>query len=274
MLRKVAIANPRSTSHSAGSPHPVTGGYAHVTITLWTSVEGFITRNGPHSEVPDYTDTPATDALSRKTVSMPRSAFLLYINAPWMKTDDGNPTNRNEIANLLAHELSYRHSVALPNLGSVTSNILTTTPDGDPYLLENSLAVYDNIHGGLGLTMPLARDIHEIIPKVSTGPSAAAQVSHLLSRWLETATDPANSPKIPVPWHGGGPFRTRSPPVHGPHGSHIPPGTQGPGERYVPEMRPAGGGRPLLQLVRRGRHGQGFQPLPRRQAEETPWSAR
>ena len=202
-------------------------------MTLWTSVEGYITRNGPHSEVTDYSDNPGHDALSRKTVSMPTSAFLLYINAPWMQTDDdGNPSNRNEIASLLAHELSYRHSVALPNLGSITSNILTTTPEGDPYLLENSLAVYDNIHGGLGLTMPMARDIHNIIPGISTGPSPSAQVSHLLNRWLETANDPFDFPPTPVLWHGGGPLRTaRSPPVYGPHRSHTHTRRQGHGER-------------------------------------------
>ena len=212
MLRKVAIANPRSASHCAGSPDPISGGYAHVTITLWTSVEGFVTRTGGHSEVTDYQDSPAHDPLSRKTVSMPTSALLLYINTPWMRPDqDGNPTNRNEIANLLAHELSYRHSVALPNLGSITSNILTTTPDGDPYLLENSLAVYDNIHGGLGLTMPLARDIDEIIPKVAAGPSSNAQISHLLKRWLETATEPFGFPTDPGPSPGGAPSPTAHP---------------------------------------------------------------
>ena len=200
MLRKVAIANPRSTSHSALSPGPHPGGYAHVTMTLWTSTEGFVTRTGGSNVVTNYADMPPGDPLSRKTVSMPTSGFLLYIDAPWMSSDEEDrPTGRNEIANLLAHELSYQHSVALPNLGSITSNILTTTPQGDPYLLENALAVYDNIHGGLGLTLPLARDITRIIPKVTSAPSSNPQLFLLLKRWLDTATEPFEFPQEPGP---------------------------------------------------------------------------
>ena len=241
MLRKVAIANPRSASHSAQSPGPHSGGYAHVTMTLWTSAEGFVTRTGGSNIVTDYSDMPPDDPLSRKTVSMPTSGFLLYINAPWMDSDEEHkPAGRSEIANLLAHELSYQHSVALPNLGSITSNILTTTPQGDPYLLENALAVYDNIHGGLGLNLPLARDIARIIPNVTSAPSSNPQLFLLLKRWLDTATEPFEFPR-PRPHRLVAHLsRRRSPPVHGPHGSHTPPGTQGHGERYVPEMRPAG----------------------------------
>ena len=42
----------------------------------------------------------------------------------------------------------------------------------------------------------------------------------------------------------------------------------GPGEREVQDLRQQRRGRRLLQLVRRGHHGQGPQPLLRRETEE------
>lgn len=201
VLRRAALVYPQSATNAAASTQPHAGAYAYLTMQVWTSVEGYVTRSGGHSATTYYADHPGDEALSRKSIAMPTSGLLLQISAPWMADNPEEPaSNRPEIANLLAQELSYRHSVAPPNIGSLTDNILVATPDGNAYLLENALAVYDNIHGGLGLTLPLARDLRILLPALMGHPNAnTTQLIHLLNNWIQTAHQSWTLPGDPGP---------------------------------------------------------------------------
>ena len=58
------------------------------------------------------------------------------------------------MAEALKAHLAYRRSVALADISTAVDNVFVQTPKG--YLLStDSVLVYDNVHGGLGLTEAL-----------------------------------------------------------------------------------------------------------------------
>ena len=112
---------------------------------------------------------------------------------------DGRPANRNEIANLPARELCCRHSIALPNTGSAAASVMIQTPAGAACFLENALAVCDSIHGGLGLTIPLAKDLPALLPNLAANPSSRPRLFRLLDGWGQGANRPFRPPENPGP---------------------------------------------------------------------------
>ena len=200
LLRQVAVAQLANATGSHGS-HPWRGGYATANLEVWTSVEGYVARTNTASHLVDYLDHAGQDpALSRKSVPMPTTGFFLYMEAPWLSPNhEDGPANLADIAHLLAQDLSYQHSVASQNIGALTRNILIETPDHNAFLLENALLVYDNIHGGLGLTDPITRDLKTTTRRLAHSPSTNAQAIHQLNSWLECANAPFQVPQNPGP---------------------------------------------------------------------------
>ena len=200
IIRRTLLVNPLSAVSAAGTVSPHTGTYATVSLQLWTSVEGYIFRATGDTKMVDYLDARDSEnpALSRKAVLMPTTGFFLYINAPWLspETHDG-PYNLSDTAHILAEDLSYQRSIAIQNIGIATANILIAHTPNEAHLLENAIILYDNVHGGLGLTDPITAELPSIATRLASAPSQNPAALHQLKSWLEHATGPFQPPDIP-----------------------------------------------------------------------------
>ena len=199
VLRHVSVVGLNSATNTTGGTIPWTGGYASVNAEVWTSVEGFVSRRSGSNILLDYAE--ANDpSLSRKAILTPTTAFLLFLDAPWMSPGqaDGD-SNRADLAHLLSEDLAYQHSIAVQNLGTTITNILVETRANAPFLHENALLIYDIVHGGLGLTAPISRDLPATTARLSTAPSANAPAFHLLNEWVQKANTLFLTPPDPGP---------------------------------------------------------------------------
>ena len=89
----------------------------------------------------------------RKEWAIPSSGVPLRIREPWFDGDSGEPWQvRHQVADALKAHLAHRRSVALADISTAVDNVFVQTSKG--YLLSNnSVLVYDNVCGGLGLTV-------------------------------------------------------------------------------------------------------------------------
>ena len=127
--------------------------------------------------------------LSRKQREMPTTAFLLRIGETWFTGDSGESWQaRHQIARALRLHLAYQESIALPDLGYQVENIFLGTDEG--YVeLNDSIVVYDNIHGGMGLVQDLYQDLDRYARNLRTGTenepgTVYPQYAQELTRWL------------------------------------------------------------------------------------------
>ena len=206
IIRRTLLVHPQSVVSGAGTTRPHTGAYATASLQLWTSVEGYIARTTGSTKMVDYLTERDTDnpELTRKAVLMPTSGFLIFINAPWFspETHDG-PGNLSDAAHLLAQDLSYQKSIAIQNIGVATANILIAHAPNEAHLIETAFILYDNVHGGLGLTDPLSTELPQITSRLASAPSPNPAALHQLNAWLTHATDPFQPPPAPdqTAWH-------------------------------------------------------------------------
>ena len=146
----------------------IAGGYVHeIMVKINQSVEGFRTGDGQgiYYEALRKNDPRKT----RKQREFPTSAVHIQIPEEWFSGDTGWPwQTRHQISNALRLHLAYQKSIPLPELGSMVENIVIKTEMG--YLLSlNSVLVYDNINGGIGLVQHLYDDLpgyaQRLLPK-------------------------------------------------------------------------------------------------------------
>ena len=72
------------------------------------------------------------------------------------------------MADALKAHLAYRRSVALADISTAVDNVFVQTPKG--YLLStDSVLVYDNVYGGLGLTEALWWNLEEYAEQLLRG---------------------------------------------------------------------------------------------------------
>ena len=98
----------------------------------------------------------------------------------------------------LGFSLAYRKSVALADISTAVDNVFVQTPKG--YVLSNnSVMVYDNVYGGLGLTEALWWHLEEYAQQLLRGASRerkgwntrylSPDNAHRLSEWLDQEND-------------------------------------------------------------------------------------
>ena len=96
------------------------------------------------------------------------------------------------MADALKVHLAYRRSVALADISTAVDNVFVQTPQG--YLLSNnSVLVFDNVYGGLGLTEALWWSLEEYAKQLLRGADRDR------SRWDRINIFPENARKL-VSW--------------------------------------------------------------------------
>ena len=122
-----------------------------------------------------------------------KSGVHLRIREPWFDGDSGEPWQaRHQVADALKVHLAYRRSVALADISTAVDNVFVQTPQG--YLLSNnSVLVYDNVYGGLGLTEALWWSLEEYAKQLLRGADRDR------SRWDRINIFPENARKL-VSW--------------------------------------------------------------------------
>ena len=201
IIRRTLLVNPLSAAAAKGTTTTHTGAYATVALDLWTSVEGFITRATGSAKMTDYLEArdAGDPAMSRKAVLMPTTGFFLYVDAPWLSPDTNEGVyNLSDLAHLLAQDHAYQRSIALQNIGVATANILMAHAPNEAHLLENAMVLYDNVHGGLGLTDPLTLNLPATCARLASSPSPNPGALHQLNTWLAAATGPFQHPPSPT----------------------------------------------------------------------------
>ena len=208
-IRQVATIEPGqdqiiSQRHRAGP----TGSISQVRVLITRSVEGFEENTVPRSKygqppVQYYHDLKEKDPRkTRKQHQFPTTAVHLRVNEPWFTGNSGAPGYaRQQIARVLRELLAYRRSIALPDLGSNVDSVIIGTPRGY-HASNNSIVVYDNIYGGLGLVQDLYENLADYVARL-TSPAASSrnardpffqENANHLAQWLRDLKDAAGGP--------------------------------------------------------------------------------
>ena len=137
-------------------------------ITVIESVEGY--EMGDRQGAVYYQETSKKDpGKSRKQREFPTTALHLQVAEPWASGETGDPwRDRLGIARALREHLAYRRSIAAADLAVQVDNVIVETPRGN-HLSNNSIIVYDNLHGGLGLVYDLYDDLGWYAARLNRG---------------------------------------------------------------------------------------------------------
>ena len=149
------------------------GGHVdEIMVTITQSVEGF---NGGDTPRGYYRLLRENDpGKTRKQREFPTSAVHIQITEPWFSGSGAQPYQaRLQIAGALRAHLAYHKSIPLAELSPMVNNIIIKTSMGY-YLAHDSILVYDDIHGGLGLVQHLFDELPQyarklVIPENKTG---------------------------------------------------------------------------------------------------------
>ena len=180
-----------------------TGSITERRIDLIHSVEGY--ENAQHQNVLYRNEMTRDPRMSRKQRLVPTTAVQLRIRESWFAGGSGDPWQaRHQIAQALRLHLSYRRSIALPDIGYRVENIFQETPQGFVEL-EDSILVHDNIYGGMGLVSDLQQNIERYARSLNadiSGEPGTVYPQHVeaLIRWLEREGEEAEeAPAAPGP---------------------------------------------------------------------------
>ena len=184
------------------------GEIAQTKLVATESVEGYLDHQGQSQKY--YRLQESDPNRSRKLWDFPSSGVHIRIREPWFDGDSGEPWEaRHQVADALKAHLAYRRPVALADISTAVDNVFVQTPKG--YLLStDSVLVYDNVHGGLGLTEALWWNLEEYAEQLLRGAATErrrwARISILpenarqLVGWLNEENDePEPSPDDPGP---------------------------------------------------------------------------
>ena len=143
------------------------GEIAQAKLVVTESVEGYLDHEG---QIQQYYRLQASDPnRSRKQWDFPSSGVHLRIREPWFDGDSGEPWQaRHQVADALKAHLAYRKSVALADISTEVDNVFVQTSQGC-LLSSNSVLVYDNVYGGLGLTEALWWNLEEYAKQLLRG---------------------------------------------------------------------------------------------------------
>ena len=147
------------TAHDAGS-------VTRLRASIAESVEGFELEG---SNIQYYIELMKTDPRkTRKQREFPTTAIHIQVLQEWCTGHNGATwLARHELAQALRRHLAYQKSIAPPDISAQVDNIFIATPRGY-YLSDNSIAVYDNIYGGLALTSDLYANLSTYALRIRT----------------------------------------------------------------------------------------------------------
>ena len=167
------------------------GDIAQAKLVVTESVEGYLDH---HGGIQQYYRLQAADPnKSRKQWDFPSSGVHIRIREPWFNGDSGEPWQaRHQVADALKAHLAYRRSVAPADISTAVDNVFVQTSKG--YLLStNSVLVYDNVYGGLGLTEALWWDVEDYAKHLLRGADRERR------RWSRIAVSAENAGRL-VGW--------------------------------------------------------------------------
>ena len=183
------------------------GELAHLNITVTESVEGYQEINGGMREYRKL--VKANPNMTRKQRHLPTTGVLLSIREPWFSGDAGAGwMARTRLAQALRRHLSYRRSIAAAQIGIIADKIFLKTEMGYA-MSDNSILLYDRVHGGLGLTEDLWANLPEYAQAIHSGAQWNAgknarlrgrpdqKDTMALCRWLEPINDDPTAPAPP-----------------------------------------------------------------------------
>ena len=173
-------------------------------ISVTESVEGYRSY-GPEGTT-YYREASRQDpGKSRKQRVFTTTAVHLQIAEPWAAGETGEPwQDRTELARALRRHLAYHRSIARADLAAQVDNIIVDTPRG-AYLSDNSIIVYDNVHGGLGLSLDLFDRLHSYAARLNQGDpwerrGASPEAWEMFAQWArEMIQDDGEEPPGPGP---------------------------------------------------------------------------
>ena len=173
-------------------------------VTITESVEGY---QDPDNHRLSYRQLGKTDPRkTRKQREFTTTAFILQIDEPWFTGEAGDPWQaRSQIAEALKRLLSYRKSIPIQDLRATANNIIMETRQGRR-TADNCVAVYDNIHGGLGLTESLFDELPTYAAMVNSASQndqyhrgqVFPQYASQLVRWANQRSNDINERPAPA----------------------------------------------------------------------------
>ena len=117
----------------------------------YSTIRGGWTPGGDQDPVIYRTASQQDPRKTRKQRTFPTTAMVIRINEDWFKGHQGEPVlARLELAEAIRRQLAYQRSIALQDLKATSKNILVGDERGF-YLADDTIVIYDNIYGGLGL---------------------------------------------------------------------------------------------------------------------------
>ena len=164
------------------------GEIAQTKLVVTESVEGYQDHKG---KLQLYHQLQSSDPnRSRKQWDFPSSGVHIRISQPWFDGDSGEPWQaRHQVAEALRAHLAYRRSIAPADISTAVDNVFVQTRKG--YVLStNSVLVYDNVYGGLGLTEALWWNLEEYAKQLLRGAGRERR------RWARVWVSPENASRL------------------------------------------------------------------------------
>jgi DEAD/DEAH box helicase domain-containing protein len=146
------------------------GTIADIQMRVVESVEGF--QQGGASFL--YKDTRQTDQrLSRKQREFSTTGVLIRVTEPWFQGDgDAQRSARRNLCQALTAMLSHERGIAPNDVRSEHTGIALITTEG-PQKLNDAIVVFDDVHGGLGLTGAIFDDLPHYLARLGDAANLA-----------------------------------------------------------------------------------------------------
>lgn len=155
--RQIAVIDEDQTRRTGDVRQRRNGLYETTAMEIIQSVEGYVETG----EAPVLYETLSKfdPGKSRKQRAYGTTGIHITVDEDWFQGEASNGwANRIQIGRTLVSHLCYRRSIAGADVDFVADNIFLKSAKGC-VLSGNSLVIYDNVIGGLGLTNHLYEDM-------------------------------------------------------------------------------------------------------------------
>lgn len=158
------------------------GCLAEISLGVCESVEGYCIG----STRTMYRDASQTNPrMSRKQREFSTTGVCLRIDAPWFKgSADHQVAARQAVAHALTTMLARERSISPSDIRSAHAGIAILSAAGATRI-DDAVAIFDTVHGGLRLTSPLFDDLISYLERLALGAELAGSEALLSSRLVE-----------------------------------------------------------------------------------------
>ncbi len=140
------------------------GSITQLQASITKSVEGYILNKTKQYHYHQLKDRDPRK--TRKQYTFPTTLVHIKIDEPWFTGPSGPPWQaRVQLAETLRRYLAYHGSIVAQDIGTLVDNVFIETEQGF-HTSDNSIVVYDNIFGGMGLVDALFKDIDHYAKKI------------------------------------------------------------------------------------------------------------